>query len=54
MRMRSKASSKWPSIRPADLPEGMASLDHVLAHPTETTRAFIHDGRKAALIGTDL
>jgi hypothetical protein len=37
-----------------DLPEGMASLDHVLAHPTETTRAFIQDGRKAAVISFDV
>ena len=37
-----------------DLPEGMASLDHVLAHPTDTTRAFIQDGRKAALISFDV
>jgi hypothetical protein len=37
-----------------DLPEGMASLDHVLAHPTDTTRAFIQDGRKAAVISFDV
>src|ERR1700744_5649592 len=37
-----------------DLPEGMASLDHVLAHPTDTTRAFIQDGRKAAMISFDI
>ena len=37
-----------------DLPEGMASLDHVLAHPTDTTRAFIQDGRKAAMISFDV
>jgi hypothetical protein len=37
-----------------DLPEGMTSLDHVLAHPTNTTRAFIQDGRKAALISFDV
>jgi hypothetical protein len=37
-----------------DLPEGMASLDHVLAHPTDTTRTFIQDGRKAALISFDV
>jgi hypothetical protein len=36
------------------LPEGMASLDHVLAHPTETTRAYIQDGRKAAVISFDV
>ena len=37
-----------------DLPEGMASLDHVLAHPSDTTRAFIQDGRKAAVISFDV
>jgi hypothetical protein len=37
-----------------DLPEGMASLDHVQAHPTDTTRAFIQDGRKAAMISFDV
>src|ERR1700744_4226549 len=37
-----------------DLPEGMASVDHVLAHPTDTTRAFIQDGRKAAMISFDM
>ena len=37
-----------------DLPEGMASLDHALAHPTDTTRAFIQDGRKAAMISFDV
>jgi hypothetical protein len=37
-----------------DLPEGMASLDQVLAHPTDTTRSFIQDGRKAALISFDV
>jgi hypothetical protein len=37
-----------------DLPEGMASLDHTLAHPTDTTRAFIQDGRKAAMISFDM
>jgi hypothetical protein len=36
------------------LPEGMASLEHVLAHPTDTTRAFIQDGRKAAMISFDM
>jgi AMP-binding enzyme len=36
------------------LPEGMASLDHVLAHPSETTRAYIQDGRKAAVISFDV
>jgi hypothetical protein len=37
-----------------DLPEGMASLDHVLAHPTQTTRDYIQDGRKAAAISFDV
>jgi AMP-binding enzyme len=37
-----------------DLPEGMASLDHVLAHPTQTTRDHIQDGRKAAVISFDV
>src|ERR1700735_5511893 len=37
-----------------DLPEGMASLEHVLTHPTDTTRAFIQDGRKAAMISFDV
>lgn len=37
-----------------DLPEGMASLDHVIAHPSETTRAYIQDGRKAAVISFDV
>jgi AMP-binding enzyme len=36
------------------LPEGMASLDHVLAHPSGTTRAYIQDGRKAAVISFDV
>ena len=37
-----------------DLPEGMASLDHALAHPSDTTREFIQDGRKAAVISFDV
>jgi non-ribosomal peptide synthetase component F len=37
-----------------DLPEGMASLDHVLTHPTQTTRDYIQDGRKAAVITFDV
>ena len=37
-----------------DLPEGMASLDHALANPSETTRAYIQDGRKAAVISFDV
>src|SRR4029077_17675267 len=38
----------------ADLPEGMASLDEVLARPPGNTRAVIQDGRKAALISFDV
>ncbi|BAR62196.1 hypothetical protein ACVIWV_003107 [Bradyrhizobium diazoefficiens] len=37
-----------------DLPEGMASLDEVLARPPGTTRAVIQDGRKAAMISFDV
>lgn len=37
-----------------DLPEGMASLDDVLARPAGTTRAVIQDGRKAAMISFDV
>lgn len=37
-----------------DLPEGMASLDDVLARPPGTTRAVIQDGRKAAMISFDV
>lgn len=37
-----------------DLPEGMASLDDVLARPAGTTRAVIQDGRKAAIISFDV
>ncbi|MDF0581437.1 class I adenylate-forming enzyme family protein [Bradyrhizobium yuanmingense] len=38
----------------SDLPEGMASLDDVLARPPGTTRAVIQDGRKAAMISFDV
>ena len=38
-----------------DLPEGMASLDHVRCrNPSTTTRAVIQDGRKAAMISFDV
>ena len=37
-----------------DLPEGMASLDQALAVASTTTRPFIQDGRKAALISFDV
>nr|WP_249815722.1 MULTISPECIES: class I adenylate-forming enzyme family protein [unclassified Bradyrhizobium] len=37
-----------------DLPEGMASLDEVMARPPGTTRAVIQDGRKAAMISFDV
>ena len=37
-----------------DLPEGMASLDEVMAQPPGLTRAVIQDGRKAALISFDV
>lgn len=37
-----------------DLPEGMASLDDVLASPPGLTRAVIQDGRKAAMISFDV
>jgi hypothetical protein len=37
-----------------DLPEGMASLDQALAISSTTTRPFIQDGRKAALISFDV
>ncbi|UFW45476.1 MULTISPECIES: class I adenylate-forming enzyme family protein [Bradyrhizobium] len=37
-----------------DLPEGMASLDDVLARPPGMTRAVIQDGRKAAMISFDV
>jgi hypothetical protein len=38
----------------SDLPEGMASLDEALAHPSSSTRAVIQDGRKAAIISFDV
>jgi AMP-binding enzyme len=38
----------------AELPEGMASLDDVLARAPGTTRSVIQDGRKAALISFDV
>lgn len=38
----------------SDLPEGMASLDDVLARPAGTARAVIQDGRKAAMISFDV
>jgi AMP-binding enzyme len=38
----------------ADLPEGMASLDQVLARPSEASRSIIQDGRKAAIISFDM
>ena len=38
----------------ADLPEGMASLDHAIQRESPTTRAVIQDGRKAALISFDM
>jgi hypothetical protein len=37
-----------------DLPEGMASLDDVLARPPGATRTVIQDGRKAAMISFDV
>ena len=37
-----------------DLPEGMASLDLVLEGQSTTTRAVVHDGRKAAMISFDV
>lgn len=37
-----------------DLPEGMASLDEVLAREPGRTRSVIQDGRKAALISFDV
>jgi hypothetical protein len=37
-----------------ELPEGMASLDDVLARPPGTTRSVIQDGRKAAMISFDV
>lgn len=37
-----------------DLPEGMASLDRAIALESQTTRAVIQDGRKAALVSFDM
>jgi non-ribosomal peptide synthetase component E (peptide arylation enzyme) len=37
-----------------DLPEGMASLDHAIAHPSTTTRAVAQDGRRAAIVSFDV
>ena len=37
-----------------DLPEGMASLDRAIAMESQTTRAVIQDGRKAALVSFDM
>jgi AMP-binding enzyme len=37
-----------------ELPEGMASLDDVLARAPGTTRSVIQDGRKAAMISFDV
>ncbi len=37
-----------------ELPEGMASLDDVLAREPGTTRSVIQDGRKAAMISFDV
>jgi hypothetical protein len=37
-----------------DLPEGMASLDHVLAREPGTARKVVQDGRKAAIISFDV
>ncbi len=38
----------------ADLPEGMASLDHALSIESTTSRAVTQDGRKAAVISFDV
>lgn len=38
----------------SDLPEGMASLDEVLAREPGLTRSVIQDGRKAAMISFDV
>jgi acyl-CoA synthetase (AMP-forming)/AMP-acid ligase II len=38
----------------ADLPEGMASLDHALASESATSRAVTQDGRRAAIISFDV
>ena len=38
----------------SDLPEGMASLDYAILRESPTTRPFIQDGRKAAMISFDV
>jgi hypothetical protein len=38
----------------ADLPEGMASLDHALSSESATSRAVTQDGRRAAIISFDV
>jgi hypothetical protein len=38
----------------SDLPEGMASLDLALENLSTTTRAVVHDGRKAAMVSFDV
>jgi hypothetical protein len=37
-----------------DLPEGMASLDHVMSGKSTTSRAVTQDGRRAAIISFDV
>jgi hypothetical protein len=37
-----------------DLPEGMASLDQAIAAKSQTTRALVQDGRKAAIVSFDV
>src|SRR6266851_1683218 len=37
-----------------DLPEGMASLDHAIAHPSAAARAVMPDGRRAAIVSFDV
>ena len=37
-----------------DLPEGMFSLDQVIARPSESKRSLLQDGRKAAIITFDV
>jgi hypothetical protein len=37
-----------------ELPEGMASLDRAIEHPSATTRAVTQDGRRAAMISFDV
>src|SRR5258708_10002086 len=38
----------------SDLPEGMASLDHAIARPSNTVRSIVQDGRQAAIISFDV